>query len=313
MRKRWLALALAGAMAFGVCGCVQKEAEVLPPPSVEPAIAVEPTVAPTTALAAEPSVEADLFLSFLNGEIQATVGDDFYNDLAYIGSNIPEPEEISIRSLAELVEGTFAYLDFTVDTQMDYALLETRGGREMLVVRSFSSLGVEAYTGYFVFGAYDGQLILTYAEDGWSRSNTELYEGLIFSGEGSNGAGDNFIWRGYIDEDGHYKRVYEAEILSSAWVAMNAWEVFGMGNTDWAYGCECYLLTTEEGKFYDLDVDEDLTYIDPEKLALLRKYYEEQGMTEIDDAKKAMSEAEDAHGIQDTPIITNWATLELAK
>lgn len=181
----------------------------------------------------------------------------------------------------------------------------------MLVVRSFSDLGPggEAYTGYFVFGAYDGQLHLTYAEDGWSRSNTELHEGLIFSGLGSSGAGDNLIWRGYMDEDGHYKRVYETRILGGAWVAMNAYEV-SMGHTDWASGCESYLLTTEEGKFYDLDGVED---VDPEKLALLRAYYEEQGRTEIDDAEKAMSAAEAAHGIKDTPVITDWTALELAK
>lgn len=328
MGKRWLALVLAGVMAFGVCGCVKEEAEGLPSPSVKPValpspsveatVTAEPTVAPAMAPAAEPSEEAELFLAFLRGEVQAAVGDDFYNDLDYVGcagerGTWRGSEEISIRSLTELVEGTFANLDFPVDTQMDYALLETRGGREMLVVRSFSDLGPggEAYTGYFVFGAYDGQLHLTYAEDGWSRSNTELHEGLIFSGLGSSGAGDSSIWRGYMDEDGHYKRVYEARILGGGWVTGYAYEVFAsMSDKDWAYGCDCYLLTTEEGKFYDLDGVED---VDPEKLAPLRKYYEEQGRTEIDDAEKAMSAAEAAHGIQDTPVITDWTALELAK
>lgn len=140
VRKRWLALVLAGMMAFGVCGCVKEEAEglpspgvepvALPSPSVEPTVTAEPTVAPTTAPAAEPSEEAELFLAFLRGEVQAAVGDDFYNDLDYVGcagerGTWRGSEEISIRSLTELVEGTFANLDFPVDTQMYYALLET--------------------------------------------------------------------------------------------------------------------------------------------------------------------------------------------
>lgn len=337
--KRWLALVLAGVMAFGVCGCVKEAAEglpspgvepvVLPSPSVEAVVTEEPVATPTTAPAAEPSEEAELFLAFLRGEVQAAVGDDFYNDLAYVGCNVfahsstfergawMGSEEISIRSLTELVKSSFNTegMENLPDTQMSYVLLKTMGGREMLVVRSQSPIGMDEFTGCFVFGAYDGQLRLTYAKDSWSRSNTELHEGLIFSGLGSSGAGDNSIWRGYMDEDGHYKRVYEARILGGAWVAMNAHEVFDWGDTDWANDCESCLLTTEEGKFYDLDGVEgaDLADIDPEKLALLRKYYKEQGMTEIDDAEKAMSAAEDAHGIKDTPVITDWTALELAK
>lgn len=221
-------------------------------------------------------------------------------------------EAISIESLIELVKGSVNTegIENLPDATVDYAILKTMGGREMLVVHYITPAGIDEFQSYFVFGNYDGQLRLTFAQDSWSRSRTELHQGLIFSGDGSGGAGDYFTWCGYISEDGHYQIVYDGELLSGPWVLWGTYDVFGE-DTDWSEELWCDLVTTDEGKFYGLGAPEDT---DPEKLALLRQYYVDQGYTEVDDAEAVIAAAEAAHGIDpDAPAIEDWTPWEITK
>lgn len=337
MRKRAVAMVLAGAMILGLCACGEKKTEAVPTPSTEPAATATPTPTPPptptptpiptpTLPTVGPSDDGELFQAFLGGEVAAVVGDDFYNSLQYVGVELDHDtwgriwmggEAISIQALTELVKGPededMEGMAELWETRADYAILKTMGGREMLVVHYVIPAGIDEFRSWFVFGAYDDQLRLTFAEDSWSRSRTEPHEGLIFSGDGSGGAGDYFTWCGYIGEDGHYQIVYAGELLSGLWVAMGAYEVFGSDDIDWSDNCQCYLLTTDEGKFYDLDGMEgaDLTDTDPEKLALLRQYYAEKGYTEVDDAEAVIAAAKAAHGIEDTPVVEDWTPLEV--
>lgn len=341
MKKRGTVLLLAGLLLLCLCACVEKNAEATQPsetPTVtatptatppEPTASAEPSAAatgPAVTPTVEPSEDVELFQAFLGGEVDAVVGDDFYNSLQYVGVELDHDtwgriwmggEVMSIQSLTELVKGpadeNMEGMAELWETRADYAILKTMGGREMLVVRYDKPVGIDEFRSYFVFGNYDGQLRLAFAEDSWSRSRTEPHEGLIFSGDGSGGAGDYFTWCGYIGEDGHYQIVYDGELLSGLWVAMGAYEVFGSDDIDWSDNCQCYLLTTAEGKFYDLDGMEgaDLTDTDPEKLALLRQYYAEKGYTEVDDAEAVIAAAKAAHGIEDTPVIEDWTPLEV--
>lgn len=312
MRVKACALLLAGLMTVSLCACrggtVERDTQ---PPSQEP------TASPT-----ENTGEMEVFHAFLRGESEAVVGDDFTNGLAYVGYNIfgnnsdfaydawMGAESTSVYDLHKLVKSSFDTegQEDVPDTTASYALLETMGGRPMLVMRYDSPTGMDRFGSYFVFGAYDGQLRLTYAKDTWSRSDTELRQGLIFSGGGSSGAGHHHAWRGYINEDGYYQAVYEEEILSGEWVAMDAYEVFKLDDIGWSSNCVCYLLTTNAGSFYDLDAMEgaDLADVDPGKLARLRKHYQDRGLTEVEDASAVIAEAEAAHGIQETPAVTDW-------
>lgn len=342
MKKRWAVLLLTGALLLGFCACGKKEAEAVPtpPPSVEPTNTATPTpiLTPTPAPTPEPSAavtlpttgpseDGELFRAFLDGEVAAVAGDDFTNNLQYIGYNTMAfrddfedyawmgTETMSVQGLTELVKSS-VYTEGTEDlpdTTADYAVLKTMGGRQMLVMRYDTPAGIDEFWSYFVFGNYDGQLRLTFAEDSWSRSDTELHQGLIFSGGGSGGAGAHFYWCGYIGEEGHYQRAYSGELLSGEWVAMFAGDVFDQ-DTYWAVDCVSDLVVTDEGKFYDLDGMEgaDLTDTDPEKLALLRQYYAEQGYTEVDDAEAVIAAAEAAHGVDpDAPLIEDWTPLDV--
>lgn len=328
MKKKGTVLLLAGLLLLNLCACGEKETQAVPTPSTEPTATVTPTPTPAPTLPTTgPSEDGELFRAFLDGEVAAVAGDDFYNSLQYIGYNTMAfrddfedyawmgTETMSVQGLTELVKSSVSTegTEDLPDTTVDYAVLKTMGGRQMLVMRYDTPAGIDEFWSYFVFGNYDGQLRLTFAEDSWSRSRTEPHEGLIFSGDGSGGAGDYFTWCGYIGEDGHYQIVYDGELLSGPWVAMNAYEVFGFDDDYWAVNCQSYLLTTAEGKFYDLDGMEgtDLTDTDPEKLARLRQYYAEQGYTEVDDAEAVIAAALSAHGVDpDAPVIEDWTPLE---
>lgn len=331
MKKRVAAVMLAGAMLLGLCACGPRKAEVTPPPSGEPTTTATPTPTPPptptpTLPTVGPSEDGELFQAFLRGEVAAVAGDDFTNNLQYIGYNTMAfrddfedyawmgTETMSVQALTELVKSSVYTegIEDLPDTTADYAILKTMGGRQMLVMRYNTPAGIDEFWSFFVFGNYDGQLCLTFAEDSWSRSDTELHQGLIFSGGGSGGAGAHFYWCGYIGEDGHYQRVYSGELLSGEWVAMFAGDVFDR-DTYWAVDCVSDLVVTDEGKFYDLDGMEgaDLAATDPEKLALLRQYYAEQGYTEVDDAEAVIAAAKAAHGIEDTPVIEDWTPLEV--
>lgn len=297
MRKRPLAAALAAALCLGLFGCATAGERPQPSPSDA---APAQTAAPMTAA---PSADAALLLSFLNGETAAAVGEDFYNDLAYLCDGAWDGvERLTFSSLAEMVAGSVEGEERDGAVAVSYALMETLGGREMLAARYQCDAGGENFWAYFIFGVFDREVRLTYAEDCWSRSYTELCQGLIFSGGGSGGAGDHLSWYGYVDDAGRYRSVYRAETLTGQWVAMYAAEVFDQ-DIDWAEGCECCLLTTDEGRFYALDAGADT---DEEKLARFRQYLAERGIAEISNAQEAIAQAKDAHGLADTEPFDGW-------
>ncbi len=304
------------------------------PKTAGPAATAGPSPTPTSAPSPTPvpapsptptrlSADGALLLSFLDGKVEAVVDEDFRDELYYICSGDFEEgerftfqfltqtaavdeddvEQLPIVNLMQMAIGSLEDQGWEVqDVKASYRLLKTPGGREMLALLCVCPVGMDEFEAYFVFGVYDGEVRLTYAEDGWSRSDIELYPDLSIRGGGSAGAGHHFTWLGCIDETGHYRSVYQMDILSGPWVAMYA-EMF---DDYWATGCECYLLTTDEGEFYELSEGEDT---DPEKLALLRQYLEEAGRTEVSDVDELIDAAMDAHGLtEDAEPFEDWWT-----
>lgn len=300
MKKRGLAVVLALALAAGLCGCVEKKAEATPVPSPTPA--ATPTSLPTPSATA-PVISKEGFLPFLTGDTEATVDEDFYDDLSFVcGGVFPEVQRFDLPTLTKLAVDSFANAVDHVDIEVSYALLETSGGREMLAVQYFCPVGVEMFRGDFIFGLYDGEVRLTYAVDSWNRSDTRLCQGLIFDGEGADGAGDYHEWLGYIDDTGHYRRVYFLETLYSAWVAMRAHKVFDW-KLDWAAGYICKILTTEEGDFYALEVPEGT---DEKNLERFRAYMEDEGKQEVPEVDTMIADLKEAHGLGDAIPFEDW-------
>lgn len=309
MRKRAVAMMLAAAMALGLCACGKKETAVTPPPSGEPTTTATPTPTPPSTPTPTPtptpmlptvelSEDVELFQAFLRGESEAAVDKDFHDD--YI-SGLADMELFTIQELLQKIEEST-----TDEGELAYTMTETLGGREMLVLSYASFADMGPYM-YLVLGVFEDQVRLTYATEFGYRSYAELRQGLVFSGGGSGGAGAQYAWCGYIGEDGHYQQIYEGELLLGPWALWGTYDVFGE-DIDWSEELWCDLVTTDEGKFYGLGAPEDT---DPEKLALLRQYYAEQGYTEVDDAEAVIAAAKAAHGIEDTPVIEDWTPLEI--
>ena len=311
MKKRGTVL-LVGVLLLCLCACGEKDMEVTSPPSVEPTTTATPTPTPPptptptppptpTLPTVELSEDVELFQAFMRGESEAAVDEDFHDD--YI-SGLADMELFTIKELLQKIEEST-----TDEGELAYTMTETLGGREMLVLSYASFADMGPYL-YLVLGIFEDQVRLTYATEFGYRCYAELRQGLVFSGGGSGGAGAHYAWCGYIGEDGHYQQIYEGELLLGPWALWGTYDVFGE-DIDWAEELWCDLVTTGEGKFYGLGAPEDT---DPEKLALLRQYYVDQGYTEVDDAEAVIAAAEAAHGIDpDAPAIEDWTPWEITK
>lgn len=287
MVKRTLAALLAVLTLFNLSGCGLWEKE-------------EPS--------ASPPPETAAFAAFLAGETTAQVDDGFGADLNFLDPFPAEGAgEFSLQDLTQMVRDAVARDVTLQDLKVFYAQPATLSGRQMLALEYAGTLADgQTFTAYLILGDYDGQVRLTYATDSFYRSSTELDQNLIFSGHGSGGAGDGFDWLGYIDDAGHYRSAYQVETLYGQWVAMYAFDVFGM-DTEWAVGCTCCILTTEDGVFYQLDVGEGT---DPEKVALLREHLAGQGMTEIDSVADRVAQLKAERGIGEVTPFEGWTPLE---
>lgn len=318
--RRISALFLALALALSLPACGKNEPEPMSTPTPFPT--AEPSLTPTP----EPgplSEDGALLMAFVRGEVNGGVAEGFQDDSdGYYEHNWGAKDRLPISEILQM-----AYIDLSSEElahfkpEASYVLMETMEGRDMLVVRLRHDFGAECIDTFFVFGVYGEVVDLTYVKDSWNRNHTDLYSDLIFFGVGSGGAGSHQVWCGYIGEDGLYHRVYDAQILDGPWVVDAAYEVFGL-DREWANGCMCVLLTTDESQFYDLDLAENT---DPEKAAILRQYLEEQGMTQTDDAWGLTEAAKDKHNIEGLPILRaedwypeatpaafeNWLPLEL--
>lgn len=166
MKKQAVAILLVGTIVLGLCACGEKETQAVPTPSTEPTTTVTPTLTPAptpeptpapTLPTVGPSEDGELFQAFLNGEVAAVVGDDFYNSLQYVGVELDHDtwgriwmggEVMSIQSLTELVTGSVNTegIENLSDATVDYAILKTMSGRQMLVMHYVTPAGAEAVT-----------------------------------------------------------------------------------------------------------------------------------------------------------------------
>lgn len=296
--RRIFALFLALALSLSACGKNEPE----PTPVLTPSPTVEPT--PTLKPLGKDGM---LLMSFLRGEEKGAADEDFYDEIYHSDSGLVDMEPFTIRELFQRL------------TEMDeragsltYALMDTLGGREMLVLLYTPGV-VMGPNLYLVFGAFDGQVRLTYATEFGYRSYTELYQGLVFSGAGSAGAGDHYYWDGYMDETGHYQALYQNGEVLSGWWAFDYTKIHDE-NLDGDYRYELYLLEMDATEYYELGQwTEEGWQVDPALLARMREYLDGKGMTEIDSVNDLIADAYVARGFpgKPEPYDGPWLPLEL--
>ena len=260
----------------------------------------------------EPSIfDEDIFMQFINGEISAKIEADFESDLSYAGV-IDDYSSDSITytfdttgttSLNQLISSIIDSMELSASdnaVKTYYAIANTLSGKPILAVKlenlGIYSQGDDSFA-VFLFAVNDGQLYMTFAYDCWARSWVEMLDSMIFSGGGSGGAGDGFSWTFYIDETGHYKSLYEMEMLMGEWVAMHGYYTLGMDSAgSWSEGCEVYLLTTPQGNYYEYEADDT---VDKEQLNIFTSLLEANGMTHADDVGDVIDAIYKANGIPD--------------
>ena len=300
MKQRLLAATLVALFILSGCagedsdsGRSNKKKSSKSSPEVSEAISPMPSAdeEPATEDIWTTSRDRDLLLSFLDGEVAAKVGENVNFDLDNTTS-------LSMQEYAWR-EGA---ADDAESWEVSYTLMETMGGREMLAVYCNGMYQWGDFGSYCIFGVYDDEVRLTYYDSFGYRIQSALYQDLILTGGGSSGAGDHTVWCGYIADDGNYREAYQLETLGGPWVAMYASSVFGF-DTDWANNCECYILTTDDGTYYELIEGEGTN---AGKLAQLRNYFAQMGMIEIDDMDDALRRVEKARGVEDPIPFEDW-------
>lgn len=267
--------------------------------------------------------DEEIFIRFLNNEIEAVFSETFWNDMQYachvsvIDDDVytfSGEERLTYEELKAAVDASELDLDVSEEERY-YAFLSTIDGGEVFAVK-FQNLGIycsgdNSYAVFF-FAVNDGVLYVTYAYDDWARSATTIKEPLLLNGGGSSGACHHHGWSGYIDKTGQYREIYSAEYLSDEWVAMEAHYRYDLGlDRSQCEGCTLELLEMQDGKYYcyyyyDDKADE---FTDTELFADFCAHLEEDGMRkiEIDEENNMIDTAYEEAGFTETRTpFDNW-------
>ncbi len=206
--------------------------------------------------------EEEIFIRFLNNEIEAVFSETFQNDIVYacrvsgIGNEVvytfSGKESLTYEELKAAVDASeLNHVDISEEERY-YAFLSTIDGGEVFAVK-FQNLGIycsgDASYAVFFFAVNDGELYVTYAYDNWARSATTMKEPLLLNGGGSSGAEHHHGWSGYIDQTGQYREIYSAEYLSNEWVAREAYWRYALNDLDQSKceGCTLDLVEMDDG------------------------------------------------------------------
>ncbi len=266
--------------------------------------------------------DEEIFIQFLNNEVEAVFSDTFQDDLRYacrvlvIGDEddytFSGKESLNYEELKAAVDASESnFLDISEEERY-YAFLSTIDGGEVFAVK-FQNLGIycpgdNSYAVFF-FAVNDGELYVTYAYDDWARSSTTIKEPLLLNGGSSSGAGDHHGWSGYIDKTGEYREIYSAEYLSDEWIAMEAYYRYGLNDLDQSQceGCTLELLEMQDRKYYCLYYYDDETdeFADIEIFADFCAHLEEDGMRkiEIDDETNMIDAAYEEIGFTEAGML----------
>lgn len=245
--------------------------------------------------------DTEMYLHFLNGEVDAMFDAEFQDSLNYICKiydyesgeswyTFDTTDMLSYEQLISAIEKSDFKFSEPPQIEKSYAIFNTVSGKEILALK-FQNLDIysQADDSYalFLLAVNNGQLFITCAYDSWARNHVDIYDNLILKGQGFNGAGESYDWCSLIDESGHRKLVYDMTLLYDEWVAMYDWETFGM-DTEWSCGCKFILLTISNGSYYWYEA---VDTVNSEKLTLFINHLEKSGRTRIDNIDTVLNVA----------------------
>lgn len=268
-----------------------------------------PTATPTPSATPVPTLaplgpDGELLVAFVRGESKATVDEDFHGENLW-DDTLPEMEPFTAQELfQQLGELEYYTEEDRPQGTMFYAVLKTQGGREMLVLYHGSGAAMGPFT-YLVFGAFDGQVRMTFAITFGYRFIVDLQQNLVFFTQGSMGAGAGHDGAGYIDDTGHYRELYYRETLFDLWVS--AYTDIDMDDSE-TLGVMCTLLFLDGKEYYELEpyTEGGTTPADLAVLDKVREQLNSQGREETDSVEDLISDAYTAHGLEDAALFEDW-------
>lgn len=335
MRKKLLPAIMAAGLILALTACSDRQSGVQATTEINTIElkATESAAETKEQTAAEPSGEEQteskalsaepMFEQFLAGEIKANISADAVNDLSYtcvtfefkddgfyVRSTFNGAESLSLNEITELVKNSPE--SDASGAQVFYAVMPTLFGKNTLIVK-YQGLGIyspgDDSCAYFVFTCSEKGVNLIYSCDSWARSNVTVYDGAVFGGYGSGGAGDGIEWCGCVNGEGAYYELYSLETLYDDWVAMYDMETFGF-DTEWSRGCILYLLETKKGSCFSYETEAD-NNIDKDKFAVLLQHLQDRGIEPVADVRQVIESECSSMGIKpdQLTVFEDWKEL----
>ncbi len=115
----------------------------------------------------------------------------------------------TMDELAKALESADEYSDLKFSSKVDYSFIDCGkdGVPELLAVAQFG----EEFDLIMIIKEIDGELVMCYDQDSWSRSYVEVKDNGIIEGSGSGGAAVHIVDYAYVDAKGDYKFYYGVE------------------------------------------------------------------------------------------------------
>ncbi len=152
----------------------------------------------------------DLYEAFQKGEARVK-----YRGTGDIASYLETSKALevgksyTIEELAKAIEEADEYNDLKFSSEVEYSYIDCgRDGVPELLAKAWFG---DEFSLAMIIKEIDGELVMCYDQDSWSRSYVEIREDGIIEGGGSGGAAIHIEDYAYVDANGDYKFYYGVE------------------------------------------------------------------------------------------------------
>lgn len=160
---------------------------------------------------------AELYEEFKNGTAGAK-----YRGTGDMASNLNTASVLEVGKsytmdeIAKALENADEYSGFKLSSDIQYSNIDCGqdGIPELLVVAPFTDSQApdgEEYQLYMIIKAIDGELVICFDQDSWSRSGVTVNDDGTIDGDGSGGAAVHVSDYSFVDGNGDYKFYYGVE------------------------------------------------------------------------------------------------------
>lgn len=158
----------------------------------------------------EGAAEGDLYEAFKKGTAKAKyrgTGDRSSN-LA-TATVLEKGKSYTLEEIETAVAGADEYMELKVTGDVDFSLIDcgSDGDKELLVEIPFG----DEFRLHMIIKEIDGELVICYDQDSWSRSMVEVKPDGSIEGSGSGGAAVHIVDYAFVDAGGDYKFFYGCE------------------------------------------------------------------------------------------------------